>query len=81
MVDQSFIGSDNGEEIQKEVHFYCYLRSEGVSKVELRFKQPADSVIFEMTKVEECIYYTVVKLPEDCKECKYTYVKIGTHQL
>ncbi len=28
------------EQVMRDVHFYAYLKSDGVAKVEIRFKQP-----------------------------------------
>jgi hypothetical protein len=60
----------------KDTHFYAYLKSEGVVKVEIRFKQPQlEPDTYEMAKIEEGIYYKMVRTPEDWQDCKYSYIK------
>ena len=61
----------------RDVSFYCILKNEQASKLEIRFKQPAELGNIEMTKIDECIYYAEVKIPEECPEYRYSYVRQG----
>ena len=80
-VEHIDIGGESDEQIMKDTHFYAYLKSEGVTKVEIRFKQPQlETESYEMTKIEEGIYYNMVRIPEDWLECKYSYVKTTMQQ-
>lgn len=65
----------------KDTHFYAYIKSEGVVKVEIRFKQPQwETETYEMTKIEEGIFYKMVRIPEDWQDFKYSYIKTSLQQ-
>ena len=74
LVEQEQDGESDGA---KEVYFYCYLKSEYTSKLEIRFKQPAELGNIEMTKIDDCIYQAEVKIPGNCSEYQYSFARQG----
>lgn len=72
-------------DVEREIHFYCItMRNNdrpadvGMSKFELRFKQPHLEPV-KMEQVEDCIHHAVVRVIGEVREFKYMYVRLGYH--